>query len=52
LRACIWKQGYLGGWRGFAIAQIVANYVREKHLRLFIAERAPRGLANDTARIE
>ena len=52
LRAYIWKQGYLDGWRGFAVAQIEANYVWEKYLRLYIAERAPRGLTNDTARTE
>ena len=42
LRAYIWKQGYLDGWRGFAVAQIEANYVWEKYLRLYIAERAAR----------
>ena len=42
LRAYLWKQGYLEGWRGFAVAQIEANYVWEKYLRLYIAERAAR----------
>jgi hypothetical protein len=41
LRAYILRRGYLDGWRGFAVAQIEANQVWEKHLRLYIAERAP-----------
>ena len=41
LRAYILRRGYLDGWRGFAVAQIEANYVWEKYLRLYIAERAP-----------
>lgn len=42
LRAYFLRQGYRDGWRGFAIAQIEANYVWEKYLRLYVAERAPR----------
>jgi hypothetical protein len=41
LRAYILRRGYLDGWRGFAVAQIEANQVWEKYLRLYIAERAP-----------
>ncbi len=48
-RTYILRQGYLDGWRGFALAQIEANYVWEKYLRLYIAERAPRLLSNGTA---
>jgi hypothetical protein len=46
LRAYVLKQGYRDGWRGFAVAQIEANYVWEKYLRLYIAERAPRKLSS------
>jgi glycosyltransferase involved in cell wall biosynthesis len=42
LQAYVFKQGFLDGWRGFAMAQIEANYVWEQYLRLYIAERAPR----------
>ena len=43
LRAYFVRLGFLDGWRGFAIAQIEANYVWEKYLRLYIAARAPHG---------
>ena len=33
IRAYVLRRGYLDGWRGFAIAQIEANYVWEKYLR-------------------
>ena len=42
LRAYILKRGYRDGCRGFALAQIAANYVWEKYLRLYVAVRAPR----------
>jgi len=42
--AYVLRQGYRDGWRGFAVAQIEANYVWEKYLRLYVAERAPRAL--------
>ena len=48
LRAYFLRQGFLDGWRGFAIAQIEANYVWEKYLRLYIAARVPRGLQQET----
>jgi hypothetical protein len=44
LRAHILRQGYLDGGRGFAVAQIEANYEWEKNLRMYVAERAPRAL--------
>jgi glycosyltransferase involved in cell wall biosynthesis len=42
VRAYVLRRGYLDGWRGFAIAQIEANYVWEKYLRLYVSERASR----------
>ena len=52
LRAYILRQGFLDGWRGFAIAQIEANYVWEKYLRLYIASRAPREIRGTTTQTE
>lgn len=52
LRAYILRQGFLDGWRGFAIAQIEANYVWEKYLRLYIAERTSRRVSEQTAPTE
>jgi glycosyltransferase involved in cell wall biosynthesis len=52
LRAYFLRQGFLDGWRGFAIAQIEANYVWEKYLRLYIAQRAPRRLIGGAAKDE
>lgn len=40
LRGYVVKGGFLDGWRGLAIALIAAKYVREKHLRLVILDRA------------
>lgn len=42
VRAYIVRRGYLDGWRGLVIAQIEANYVWEKYLRLYIATRLKR----------
>lgn len=42
LRAYFIRKGFMDGWRGFAIAQIEANYVWEKYLRLYVAQRNPR----------
>jgi hypothetical protein len=49
LRAYILRGGYRDGWRGFAIAQIEANFAWEKQLRLYVGERSPR-TASDCVR--
>jgi glycosyltransferase involved in cell wall biosynthesis len=40
LRGMILKRGYLDGWRGLAFHLIEARYVREKYLRLWLANRS------------
>jgi hypothetical protein len=50
LRAYVLRRGYRDGWRGFAIAQIEANFVWEKHLRLYVSERAQRTATAPTRR--
>lgn len=42
LRGYVFRLGFLDGWRGLAVALIAAKYVREKHLRLVILDRAAR----------
>lgn len=39
LRDLVLKGGWRDGWRGFAIAWIEANYVRQKYLKLWLLER-------------
>lgn len=38
-RDLVLKRGLLDGWRGFAIASIEMNYVRQKFLKLWLLER-------------
>lgn len=38
-RDLVLKRGILDGWRGFAIATIEMNYVRQKFLKLWLLER-------------
>lgn len=38
-RDLVLKRGLLDGWRGFAIATIEMNYVRQKFLKLWLLER-------------
>lgn len=39
VRAYFVRRGYLDGWRGFAVAQIEANYVWQKYLRLYVSQK-------------
>ncbi len=47
LRGYVFRLGFLDGWRGLAMALIAAKYVREKHLRLLILDRASRDAARE-----
>lgn len=49
LRGYVVKAGFLDGWRGLSLALIAAKYVREKHLRLVILDRAARERARHSS---
>lgn len=48
-RDLVLKRGLLDGWRGFAIATIEMNYVRQKFLKLWLLERGLPITAQDRA---
>ena len=48
-RDLVLKRGILDGWRGFAIATIEMNYVRQKFLKLWLLERGLPVSARDRA---
>lgn len=48
-RDLVLKRGILDGWRGFAIATIEMNYVRQKFLKLWLLERGLPITARDRA---